>query len=243
MRRVIDFSSNLLRKILLIKSLRIFLCLFRYFVFRKVFKINKKFIEPQKKELGIRTFDHNYKNMLHSIFKHDRLHRLLRPMMAIDKVLGNKTRMKVLSIGPRSEAELFLINGYGFKWKNIDAIDLFSYSPKINVGDMHKIPFNDNSYDIIINGWCLGYSSNQKKALSEMLRVVKNEGIIAIGQGHIVKNERKVILGVEKIKNKISEIVKPINKNINQFFFTHEISKTMEKRGERLIAIIFSIKK
>ena len=32
-------------------------------------------------------------------------------------------------------------------WRNISALDLFSYTPKITLGDMHKIPFNDNTFD------------------------------------------------------------------------------------------------
>ena len=39
--------------------------------------------------------------------------------------------------------------------KNITALDLFSYTPKFDMGDMHKMPYNNNSFDIIISGWCL----------------------------------------------------------------------------------------
>ena len=68
-----------------------------------------------------------------------------------------------------------------FKWKNIEAIDLHSYSTLVKLGDMHQLEFADNSFDFIISGWTLRYSNNVNKALSEILRVIKPGGLISIG--------------------------------------------------------------
>ena len=62
--------------------------------------------------------------------------------------------LKVLSIGPRSEGEIFKIFASGFELNNIVGLDLFSYSPLIKLGDMHNLEFNRGEFDIIFMGWC-----------------------------------------------------------------------------------------
>ena len=89
--------------------------------------------------------------------------------------------LKVLSIGPRAEGEIFNIFAHGFELKNITGIDLFSYSPLIKLGDMHSLDFKDEEFDIILMGWCLAYSNNKKKALSEVKRVLSKNGLLVIG--------------------------------------------------------------
>ncbi len=36
---------------------------------------------------------------------------------------------------------------------NIRGLDLFSCSPRIDVGDMHDMRYADNSFDVIFLGW------------------------------------------------------------------------------------------
>lgn len=89
--------------------------------------------------------------------------------------------LKILSIGPRAEGEIFNIFAHGFELKNIIGLDLFSYSPFIKLGDMHSLDFNDEEFDIVLMGWCLAYSNNKKKALSEVKRVLSKNGSVIIG--------------------------------------------------------------
>ena len=112
-------------------------------------------------------------------FSGNKAEALVYPLKAIDFI--DYKNFKVLSIGPRVESELMTIRSLGFKWKNIEAIDLHSYSSLVKLGDMHKLEFADNSFDFIISGWTLRYSNNVNKALSEILRVVKPGGLISIG--------------------------------------------------------------
>lgn len=42
------------------------------------------------------------------------------------------------------------------------------------------MPYEDNTFDVVICGWTISYSQNPKKAASEMVRVAKNGGIIGI---------------------------------------------------------------
>lgn len=110
--------------------------------------------------------------------------RLINPIAAIGGVFEREAQMKVLSIGPRTEMELFHLVGAGFHPDNITAIDLISTSPWIDLGDMHKLPYPDRSFDIVISSWVLAYSSTPQKAVDEMLRVTRSKGIIAIGCTH-----------------------------------------------------------
>ena len=89
--------------------------------------------------------------------------------------------LKVLIIGPRSEGEIFNFFALGFEFKNIIGLDLFSYSPYIKLGDMHHLEFDNEEFDVVIMGWCLAYSNNKEKALSEVKRVLTKNGSLIIG--------------------------------------------------------------
>ncbi|MDX1737440.1 MAG: class I SAM-dependent methyltransferase [Alphaproteobacteria bacterium] len=105
---------------------------------------------------------------------------LTMPLRSIGYVQKRMKSMKVLSIGPRTEAEIFMLTAAGFDPANITAVDLISYSPLIELGDMHDLPYEDDSFDVIVMGWVLAYSHNPKKAIQEALRVGKSNCIYAI---------------------------------------------------------------
>ena len=46
---------------------------------------------------------------------------------------------------------------------------------------MHNLDFNNDEFDIVLMGWCLAYSNNKKKALSEVKRVLTKNGLLVIG--------------------------------------------------------------
>lgn len=106
---------------------------------------------------------------------------LIHPLTAISEVWRNASNLKVLAIGPRSEAELFNLMGYGFAPDNIKAVDLISYSELVEVGDMHALPYPDATFDVIIMGWVLAYSKDNVKAAAEAMRVLKPGGYCAVG--------------------------------------------------------------
>ena len=110
--------------------------------------------------------------------------RLIGPIVALDHIFHSPERFKVLSIGPRTEMELYHLVGAGFHPDNIKALDLISPSPWIDPGDMHAMPYPDRSFDIAISSWTLAYSATPQKAVDEMLRVLVDGGLIAIGATH-----------------------------------------------------------
>ena len=125
------------------------------------------------------TVEHNIRGI-------DPANSLIRPMALLGPILGTnemieRSNKKILIIGPRSENELFLYLSYGFRIENITCVDLISYSDTIEIGDMHNLRYNDKEFDIVICGWVLAYSKNQPLAISEMVRVTRSGGLIAIG--------------------------------------------------------------
>ena len=105
----------------------------------------------------------------------ERLMNVLRSIPALDT-----KNSKVLCIGPRNEAEILLLTTYGFRLKNIKSIDLFTYSPLIDVMDMHDMQFGDSQFDIVYSAYTLTYSDDLPRACSEVVRVCKDGGLMAI---------------------------------------------------------------
>ena len=47
--------------------------------------------------------------------------------------------------------------------------------------DAESLPFQDNSFDIVLTGMTLGLIPDQAKAISEMARVARHDGIVSVG--------------------------------------------------------------
>ncbi|MBO6562231.1 MAG: class I SAM-dependent methyltransferase [Nisaea sp.] len=133
---------------------------------------------PSGKAIDI-TIPHNKRMMDNFVESH--VERLIRPLSVIDPVYEKASNMRVLSIGPRNEMEIFNLIAHGFHPENISAIDQVSNSPLIDIGDMHAIPHPDNSFDVMINGWALPYSTDHQTAVNEMCRILKPGGLFCIG--------------------------------------------------------------
>ncbi len=136
--------------------------------------------------------------------------------------LDYKCEAKVLTIGPRTEGEIFCLKAYGFKSENIRGLDLISYSPYIDVGDMHKLPYEDNSYDIVIASCVLAYSLDQETAIKEILRVLKPNGLICMS--HDVNPATMNDVFPRTVEDYLSYF-KPYIKNV---FYRHELPELLE---------------
>lgn len=116
-----------------------------------------------------------------------KLAALERPRFLIDVltsiyyVFEHIGEMKVLCVGPRTESEIFMLMAAGFKSGNIQGLDLISYSDFVDVGDMHDMLYEDDSFDIVILGWVLGYSKDCQRVADEVVRVTKPGGYVAVG--------------------------------------------------------------
>ena len=70
---------------------------------------------------------------------------------------------------------------------------------KFVLGDSQNLPFEDNTFDVVINECAVGIPDNSQKVLNEMLRVVKPNGAVAIHES----TWRKSL--TQSHKNEISE--------------------------------------
>ena len=106
---------------------------------------------------------------------------LVRPVLSIDRVATRLEEMRVLSLGPRTEAEVLMLMAHGFAPDNIAALDLFSYSPWIETGDICRMPYDDGRFDVIFAGWVLPYTKRPGAAAREIVRVAAPGAIVAVG--------------------------------------------------------------
>lgn len=83
---------------------------------------------------------------------------------------------KLLIVGPRNLSELFMAWSYGFEWANIQGIDLYSTHPKIQEMNMEDMSFADESFDAVTMCMTLGYADDTKRALGEVVRILKKNG-------------------------------------------------------------------
>ncbi len=70
---------------------------------------------------------------------------------------------------------------------------------KFILGDSQKLPFPDNSFDVVINECAVGIPDNSQAVLNEMQRVVKKGGAVAMHESTWIKPISS------KKKNEISE--------------------------------------
>lgn len=129
------------------------------------------------------TVDHNLAGA-HTAANLDRPTIMARVASTIEKIHKNIATTDILSVGPRSEIELFGLRAAGFAWDRIQAIDLFSYSPYVKPGDVHAMPFADNSFDVVCLGWVLAYSKDQAGAIREVIRVLRPGGIAIVASDY-----------------------------------------------------------
>ncbi len=126
------------------------------------------------------TLHHNMKGLM-EMSAFDRPSLLIDPLLGIYYIVQNAWELKVLSVGPRSEAELLNLFSRGFQPENVVGLDLISYSEFVDLGDMHQMPYDDNSFDVVILGWVLAYSSDCAGVAREVIRVAKPNAYVAVG--------------------------------------------------------------
>jgi len=163
-----------------------------------------------------------------------RSNRLIRPLSMIEKVIRRINRTTILSIGPRTEGEILNLIGHGFNRDYIRAVDLMSYSPWIELGDIHALPYKDSQFDVVLCGWVLTYSRNIGQATSEILRVVRNGGVICIGL------RSNTGLGLTNT----ADVLAYFNGKVDRIYFDQDGSDMEFETDEpRYISVIFTINK
>lgn len=174
--------------------------------------------------------------------------KLVNVLKSLDWVVSKRDELKVLSIGPRSEIEIFSLIAGGFRAENIRGLDLISYSPFVDLGDMHSMPYAEKSFDIVILGWVLAYSKDNLRAVSEVLRVLKPGGMVAVGCEYNPKSYEDLKNSAGKLKDtyphffSTEDILKLFEGSVSSVIFRHDIRPEMKDRVGALMTI-FETKK
>ena len=189
------------------------------------------------------TVSHNLRGLRdHAVI---RSHLLVRPLSVLE-ALGVDSH--VLSIGPRSEGELLSLAAHGFLWERVQGLDLISYSPRVELGDMHAMRFADSSFDAVILGWVLAYSEDRAGAAREVVRVVRPGGIIAVGIEHNPLPQESVVdvcgylPGAKERIESCDEILAFFGDSVDHVYYNHIVSPA-DLKGIGALCVIFSIRK
>ena len=83
---------------------------------------------------------------------------------------------KLLIVGPRNIHELYTAWLHGYRWENIQAIDLYSTNSKIVTMNMESMEFPDEHFDVVTMVNALSYAKDTFVCLSEVYRVLKPGG-------------------------------------------------------------------
>ena len=177
----------------------------------------------------------------------ERTRVLIRPFSVIETLTPESN---ILVVGPRTEDDLLHLMAYGFK--KVRGLDLISYSPYIDLGDMHKMPYGNDVYDAVILGWVLVYSDEPVQAAQEVIRVAKNGAIIGIGAEHHPDLEEYQLkqqtidtigysIGGKRINTALEHLYL-FGDFVDEVYFIHDIG-SMRPDFMSNTCIIFSIKK
>jgi SAM-dependent methyltransferase len=194
------------------------------------------------------TVDHNLKSLRSFNTRNE---KLLLASMCVEDIEQSRT----LIIGGRTEEEIFMFRGYGFR--DVTAVDLISYSPLVVEGDMHDLPFDDGSFDFIFCAYTLIYSKEPSKAAREFLRVLSDGGTIAIAVEYSPWEKRAeiqesllgyTIMPDEKLES-VDDVLALFEPHVGNVFVRYDAEKKKHHTAEGLvknpspIMVVFSVTK
>ena len=89
---------------------------------------------------------------------------------------------QILSLGPRNAIELdALAQGLD---RDVVGLDLFSLDPRIEVGDMHRMPFHENQFALVFASHSLEHARKPAVVMAEVARVLKPSGVLFFAYPH-----------------------------------------------------------
>jgi SAM-dependent methyltransferase len=194
------------------------------------------------------TIDHNLKSLRSFTTRNE---KLLLASMCIEDIEQSRT----LIIGGRTEEEIFMFRGYGFR--DVTAVDLISYSPLVVEADMHDLPFADDSFDFIFCAYTLVYSKEPSRAAREFVRVLRDGGTLAVAVEYSPWERRaemqQALLGYtvtpdEKLET-VDDILRVFEPHVGSVFVRYDAEKKRHHTADGLvknpspIIAVFSVKK
>jgi SAM-dependent methyltransferase len=107
---------------------------------------------------------------------------------------------RLLIVGPRNVHELLAAWLYGYRWKNIHAVDLYSTNPKILQMNMNALGFKSESFDAVSVYSTLAYSKDIRATLTEIARVLKPTGRLVFQIGYSAGDDNRPAFAGELLR-------------------------------------------
>lgn len=139
---------------------------------------------------------------------------------------------QLLIIGPRNVHELLIAWLYGFQWKNIQGIDLYSTNPKIRVMNMESMAFPDASFDAAVMSNTLAYASDTFKCLAEIHRVLKPGGRLVFGATYDPGDQKWA--GSVMSGERIVEMVRQLSMDLYYYHPTDKVNTLQRQQTSHL---------
>jgi SAM-dependent methyltransferase len=203
---------------------------------------------PPGDHIGSNVIPYNVRKMRG--FDRRRTERLMNVLRSIHEL--DVKRARVLNIGPRNEMELLLLRLYGFRADRITAVDLFSYSPLIQVMDMHELAFPDDAFDVTYCAYTLRYSDRPERACREIVRCTREGGFVAASfvteanpgaaQAPAHGGEREAIVGA-RLSGGVEDLLSFFGSACERVYWREEYRFDGPVEAEKHCSVIFRVSK
>lgn len=238
-RRGLKFGRHL-REFLLVSSVNRVVFKARFIYLIKVRKSQLRVCADEGNVLGA-----GYSlRMLRQARTSDRPLQLIRPLSALGCLTAEA---QVLSVGCRFETELLYLVSHGCSRGNVRGLDMISYSPWIDSGNMHAMPYADCTWDVVILGWVLSYSDCPERAASEVVRVARDGALVAVGVSYYpsqtcedLENAGDYIGRRDSRIQTVDALLELFDGHVGEVLFRND-ARRLELEGT--CSVIFSVKK
>jgi len=214
-------------------------------------RIRRQFRTMDSEQAYATTVAHNLRGLTDHVTK--RMQRLIQPLISIETL---NTGSRILVIGPRTESDLLMFRALGFD--DVRGLDLISYSPWVDLGDMHGMPYADSTWDAVILAWCLTYSREPEVVAREVIRVAKPGALIGVGLEYstLTPDDVRALIGYEITTedgppraNSVGDVLSLFGSSVDHVYFDHDAPRrrTHTRSGEipdvSQVVVVFSIRK
>jgi hypothetical protein len=197
------------------------------------------------------TVAHNLRGLTDHVTK--RMQRVIQPLVSIETL---NTRSRILVVGPRTESDLLMFRALGFDY--VRGLDLISYSPWVDLGDMHRMPYDDGTWDAVILAWCLTYSREPEVVAREVIRVAKPGALIGVGLEYstLTPDDVRALIGYEITTedgppraNSVADVLSLFGSSVDHVYFDHDAprrrshTRSGEIRDVSQVVVVFSVRK
>jgi SAM-dependent methyltransferase len=144
---------------------------------------------------------------------------------------------RLLIVGARNVQELLIAWLHGYRWRSIQAIDLYSTHSKIHVMNMEDMTFEDDTFHAIVMATTLAYAKDTFRCLSEMARVLRPGGRFVFNASYYP--EGRDWPGNHVSGGDIRDMLKPLGFDL----LAYQASDKVNSLGGLQTAHLFSVQK